>query len=223
VSRSPRRVADAALRTADKGEPEKRRAILHAAVHVFAQKGYHGCRIADVAQRAGVAYGLVYHYFKNKEELLESVFAEQWAIFIRGLEAIRSGPGRAAEQLASVCRFVLDVFRTAPDAVRVLILEVSHAPDALRAGSTPRTLEAAIRIVADMVMRGQDEGELRPDVDPMLAGASLLGILELNLTGMVVGLLKAPSEEALERMKKQVVAFALEGLIVLERSPGLGP
>ncbi len=223
MSRNLRRSSISGAPTAEAGEPEKRRAILHAAVHVFAQKGYHGCRIADVARRAGVAYGLVYHYFKNKEELLESVFAEQWAIFVRGLEAIHSGPGEAAEQLASVCRFVLDVFRTAPDAVRVLILEVSHAPDALRAGSTPQTLEAAIRIVADMVRRGQDEGELRPDFDPMVAAASFLGALELNLTAMVVGLLKAPSEEALERTKKQVVALALQGLIARGRSLGPEP
>ncbi len=214
MPRKSRRAPAGVPRTARRIGPEKRRAILHAAVHVFAQKGYHGCRIADVARRAGVAYGLVYHYFEDKGELLESVFAEQWTIFIQGLEAIRSGPGSAAEHLASVCRFVLDVFRRAPDAVRVLILEVSHAPDALRAGSTPRTLEAAIRIVAEMVRRGQEEGELRPDVDPMVAAVSLLGGLELNLTAMVVGLLKAASEEALERMKKQVVAAALGGLLV---------
>ncbi len=219
MSRNPRGAPGRAVRSEMEGEPEKRRAILHAAVHVFAQKGYHGCRIADVARRAGVAYGLVYHYFKNKDELLESVFAEQWTIFIQGLQAIRSGPGSAAEHLASVCRFALDVLRTAPDAVRVLILEVSRAPDALRAGSTPRTFEAAIRIVADMVRRGQQEGELRQDIDPMVAAASLLGALELNLTGMVVGLLQAPSEEAIERMKEQVVALALGGLLAERRAP----
>ena len=90
-------------------EPEKRRAILHAAVRVFADKGYQGCRIADVAKQAGVAYGLVYHYFRNKEELLESVFAEQWTIFIQAIRAIADGPGTAPEQLAAVCRFSIDV------------------------------------------------------------------------------------------------------------------
>ena len=78
-------------------EPEKRRAILHAAVRVFAEKGYQGCRIADVARAAHVAYGLVYHYFRNKDELLESVFAEQWAILINAIRAVDEGPGTAAE------------------------------------------------------------------------------------------------------------------------------
>ena len=54
-----------AKRDPEGNEPEKRRAILHAAVRVFAEKGYHGCRIADVARAANVAYGLVYHYFRN--------------------------------------------------------------------------------------------------------------------------------------------------------------
>ncbi len=182
-------------------------------MRVFAEKGYHGCRIADVARQAGVAYGLVYHYFRNKDELLESVFAEQWTIFIQSLEAIRSGPGTAAEQLASVCRFVFDVFRTAPEAVRVLMIEVPRTPDALRVGSTRQTFEAAMRIVADIVRRGQDAGELRRDVDPIVAAASLLGALELNLTGMVVGVVGASSEDEVERRNAQVVSVVLGGIL----------
>lgn len=200
-------------------EPEKRRAILHAAVRVFADKGYHGCRIADVARQAGVAYGLVYHYFKNKGELLESVFAEQWTIFIRAIESIRAGPEAAAEQLAAVCRFALDVFRTAPQAVRVLILEVARTPNQLRAGSTRQTFEVALRLLAEMVRRGQEAGELRRDVDPVIGAASILGALELNLTAMVVGLLGGPSlsEDDLERVKRQVVDAALGGLYAARR------
>ena len=129
----PRRRAAARPRAQSlESEPEKRRAILHAAVRAFAEKGYHGCRIADVARQAGVAYGLVYHYFRDKDELLESVFDEQWTLFIGAIRAISEGPGTAAEQIASVIRFALDVFRTAPAAVRVLILEVPRTPDVLR-------------------------------------------------------------------------------------------
>jgi TetR/AcrR family fatty acid metabolism transcriptional regulator len=197
------------------GEPEKRRAILHAALKVFAEKGYHGCRIADVASQAGVAYGLVYHYFRNKDELLESVFDEQWTLFIGAIRAISEGPGTAAEQIASVIRFALDVFRTAPAAVRVLILEVPRTPDVLRAGSTRQTFETATRLVAEVVQRGQLEGELRGDIDPLVAAASVLGVLDMNLAGMVTGLLTAPNpaEEELERMKRQVVSAALGAIL----------
>ena len=198
--------------TIPESEPEKRRAILHAAVKVFAEKGYHGCRIADVAKQAGVAYGLVYHYFQNKEELLESVFAEQWTIFITALRAISDGPGDAPEQLAGVCRFAIDVFRTAPAAVRVLLLEVARTPNAFRAGSTRQTFEEAVEIVAGIVRRGKERGEIRADADPVVVAAGLLGALELTLTGMVVGLLGGTSEEDIERVKKGVVDLLLAGV-----------
>ena len=195
----------------DEAEPEKRRAILHAAVKVFAEKGYHGCRIADVARQAGVAYGLVYHYFRNKDALLESVFAEQWTIFINALQAIADGPGTAPEQLAGVCRFAIDVFRTAPAAVRVLLLEVARTSDAFRGGSKRQTFEQAVRIVAGVVRRGQERGEIRRDVSPELAAAGLLGALELTLTGMVIGLLGASSDDV-ERVKMGVIDLVLSGV-----------
>lgn len=202
-----------ALRAIDDGEPEKRRAILHAAVRVFAEKGYHGCRIADVARQAGVAYGLVYHYFQNKEELLESVFAEQWTIFIGALQAISDGPGTAPEQLTGMCHFAIDVFRTAPAAVRVLLLEVARTPNSLRAGSTRQTFEHAVRIVADVVRRGQEREEIRRDVDPLIAAAGLLGALEMSLTGLVTGVVGGEREEDIERVKKGVVDLVLGGVL----------
>ncbi|HET7753030.1 MAG TPA: TetR/AcrR family transcriptional regulator [Anaeromyxobacteraceae bacterium] len=197
-------------------EPEKRRAILHAAVRVFAEKGYQGCRIADVAKQAGVAYGLVYHYFRNKEELLESVFSEQWSIFIQSIGAIADGPGTAPEQLAAVCRFSIDVYRTAPAAVRVLLLEVARTPNSLRVGSTRQTFVTALGLVAEMVRRGQAAGELRSDVDPGVAAAAMLGALELTLTGMIVGAIggaDATGEEAVERAKRSIVDLVLGGLL----------
>jgi TetR/AcrR family transcriptional regulator, fatty acid metabolism regulator protein len=202
----------------DAPEPEKRRAILHAAVRVFAEKGYHGCRIADVARAAGVAYGLVYHYFRNKDELLESVFAEQWTILINALKAVDEGPGTAADKVAAICAFVLDVYKTAPTAVRVLILEVTRRPNALRAGSTPQTFAEAMRILADIVRGGQARGELRTDVEPLVAAAAVLGALEMTLTSLVMTILRppAPPEEEIDAVKGQLVGLVLASL----RPPG---
>ncbi len=193
-------------------QPEKRRAILHAAVRVFAEKGYHGCRIADVARAADVAYGLVYHYFKSKNELLESVFAEQWSILMNALRAIHEGQGTAAEKIAAIYGFAFDVYNTAPAAVRVLMLEVTRTPHALRAGSTRETFERAVQLVAELVKAGQAHGELRADVDPLLAATGILGALELALSGMVVGLVPTHSQEEVERAKRQVTALVLGGL-----------
>ncbi len=193
-------------------EPEKRRAILHAAVRVFAEKGYQGCRIADVARAAHVAYGLVYHYFRNKDELLESVFSEQWAILLNAIRAIDEGPGTASDKVAGIYGFVFDVFKTAPAAVRVLILEVTRTTHALRAGSTRETFEKAVQLVADVVRQGQERSELRRDLDPVVAATGILGTLELAVSGMVVGLVPADTEEQIDRVKRQVTDLVLGGL-----------
>ena len=195
----------------DDAEPEKRRAILHAAVGVFAEKGYHGCRIADVARAAGVAYGLVYHYFRNKEELLESVFDEQWTIFLSALRTVSEGPEPAPAQLAAMCRFAVDVFRRSPSAVRVLLLEVARTPGGLGGGSTRRTFEEALAIVAGVVRRGVAAGELR-QVDPAVAAAAFLGALELVMTGMVMGLVGGQSDAEVERAGSGVIDLVLSGL-----------
>jgi TetR/AcrR family fatty acid metabolism transcriptional regulator len=188
--------------------------ILHAAVRVFAEKGYNGCRIADVARAAGVAYGLVYHYFHNKDELLESVFDEQWSIFIGALERIDAGAGSAAEKISAMFRFVFDVYKTAPAAVRVLMLEVTHTPHGLRAGSTRETFEKAVRLIADVVRQGQERGELRRQASPVVAAAALLGAMELTLSGMVMGLVPAGNEQEIDRAREELVATAVDGLRV---------
>ena len=70
---------------------DKRRLILDAAVRVFARQGFHTCRVSDIADEAGVAYGLVYHYFRSKDEVLDTLFLERWNVL---LEVIREVDGR---------------------------------------------------------------------------------------------------------------------------------
>ena len=71
---------------ASKQAVDKRRVILDAAVRVFAREGFHTCRVSDIADEAGVAYGLVYHYFTSKDEVLDTLFFERWNVL---LEVIR--------------------------------------------------------------------------------------------------------------------------------------
>src|SRR3954462_13764082 len=91
-------------------EQDRRRTILRAAVEVFAKKGYHGCRIADVAREAGVAYGLVYHYFKNKEELLESVFAAGWKGFVTRLREVATSDLTLEQKVRGVAEVSFEAY-----------------------------------------------------------------------------------------------------------------
>jgi AcrR family transcriptional regulator len=191
-------------------EREKRRQILRAAITVFARSGYHTSRVADVAKEAGVAYGLVYHYFGSKEDLLDTIFRRTWARMLQAVEEVEAEEGSAREQLAGVARIVLGSWEGDPDLIRVLIREVARSPQLGReVGEIQHAFAGLQRIIA----RGQERGELRTDVDPRLAAWILYGALEEILTGWVFERLPA-SPEDVDEAERTVVALLADGLAV---------
>jgi len=192
-------------------EGDRRRTILRAAIDVFARKGYHGCRIADVAREAGVAYGLVYHYFKNKDELLETVFDAGWTGFVTRLRAVAEGEGSLVQKVHGISAVAFEAYRVDPRAVRVLILEIARSPAGARVNRETAFAEV-IKMSAQMLARAQTAGELRADVDPLLASALLFGAIEMGLTAFVAGLLDSRDAAALERAQVQIAESFLRGV-----------
>ncbi len=192
-------------------EGDRRRTILRAAIDVFARKGYHGCRIADVAREAGVAYGLVYHYFKNKDELLETVFDAGWSGFVTRLRAVAEGEGSLTQKVHGISAVAFEAYRVDPRAVRVLILEIARSPAGARVNRETAFAEV-IKMSAQMLAKAQADGELREDVDPLLAATLLFGAIEMGLTAFVAGLLDARDAAALERAQLQIAESFLRGV-----------
>jgi TetR/AcrR family fatty acid metabolism transcriptional regulator len=189
---------------------EKRRVILRAAITVFAQHGYHTSRVADVAREAGVAYGLVYHYFQSKEDLLETIFRRTWSRMLEAVQEVEQEDATAREQLASVARIVLGAWQADPDLVRVLVREIARSP---QLGNEVDEVEHAFAALERIVARGQQRGELRVDVDPRLAAWILYGALEEILTGWVFDRLPAGPEDV-ARAEQTVVSVLADGLAV---------
>ncbi|HUQ22312.1 MAG TPA: TetR/AcrR family transcriptional regulator [Gaiellaceae bacterium] len=187
---------------------EKRRLILRAAITVFARSGYHTSRVSDVAKEAGVAYGLVYHYFGSKEELLTTIFRRTWSRMLEAVEAIERDGAPAREQLAGVARIVLGAWEFDPDLVRVLVREVARTPQLGREVDEIAHAFAALRRI---VAKGQERGELRTDVDPRLAAWIVYGALEEILTGWVFDRLPATTTDVAEA-ERTVVALLSDGL-----------
>ena len=150
---------------------QKRRQILRAAITVFARSGYHGSRVADVAKEAGVAYGLVYHYFGSKEDLLEAIFRRTWSRMLEAVEEVEQEGAPAREQLAAVARIVLGAWPVDPDLVRVLVREVARSP---QLGREVDEIAHAFEALERIVSRGQERGELRTDVDAAARGVDSL-------------------------------------------------
>src|ERR1044072_8018168 len=111
------------------GQEDKRRLILDSAVRVFARKGYHTCRVGDIAEEAGVAHGLLYHYFRSKEEVLETIFRETWGLLVADTQRIETSGVPLREQLRRFARIYLGSWLVTPDLIRVLVREVARSPD----------------------------------------------------------------------------------------------
>jgi AcrR family transcriptional regulator len=185
---------------------EKRRILLEAAVRVFAAKGFHGARVGDVAAEAGVAHGLVYHYFSSKDELLETIFRDTWTALLAAMREVEESDDPAREQLRKVGAIVLRTWTRDPDLVRVLVNEVTRGARLEREIAEIRqAFEAIERIVAS----GQERGELRRGLDPRLAAFVFYGALEEIMTGWLLGELEADVAEA-ERAVVDIVCGGLD-------------
>ena len=109
------------------GSEEKRRLILDAAVRVFARDGYHTSRVGDIAEEAGVAHGLLYHYFPSKEEVLATLFRENWGELLGRFARVEQSDEPADEQLRGIAKILLRTWRNDPDLVRVMVREVARS------------------------------------------------------------------------------------------------
>jgi TetR/AcrR family transcriptional regulator, fatty acid metabolism regulator protein len=192
-------------------EAERRKSILRAAVDVFSRKGYRGCRIADVAREAGVAYGLVYHYYKNKDELLETVFSSGWSGFVSRVQAAVGREVHLEARVRAVVQVAFEAYRRDPRGVKVLILEVGRSPagGAVSRGSAFATV---VELAVEMVRDAQRRGELSPELEPVLCATSLFGVIEMGLTSLVLGLIDPHDERAVDRARDQVIETILRGL-----------
>jgi TetR/AcrR family transcriptional regulator, fatty acid metabolism regulator protein len=190
------------------GQEDKRRLILDASVRVFARKGYHTCRVGDIAEEAGVAHGLLYHYFRSKEELLETIFRETWRELLDAVQSVEETDETARERLAGIAKILLRSWRRDPDLVRVLVREVtrsSHLQERID------EIDAAFAGLERIIARGQEEGEFRADLDPRMAAYVFYGALEEILTGWVLGQLE-DGDDQITRAEETVVGVICGGL-----------
>jgi AcrR family transcriptional regulator len=195
-----------------KASQDKRRLILDAAVRVFARQGFHACRVADIADEAGVAYGLVYHYFASKDEVLDTLFLERWNVMLDLIREVDSEPMHVREKLAAIASFIVDSYRHDPDLMKVIIVEVTRAANSF--GQTHlEQIRTAYDLIEGIVMRAQQEGVFRQDIEARFAAMAFYGLIEQVLTGWIFDL-RPPGEEHFERAKWLVVETMCGGLEV---------
>lgn len=195
---------------------EKRALILEHAIRVFAAKGFHGARVSDIAREADIAYGLVYHYFKNKEEILHTIFEERWTGFLEVVEEIARRDTTTEDRLVSIAALILSAHRVRPDWVKVLVLELQRSSRFAEPGQV-RAVGKLFQSVSRILRAGQQAGELRPELDPDVAVYVFLGALELVITSLVLDLVPLDGRTTIDsdyylKVARTVVDIFLNGL-----------
>jgi AcrR family transcriptional regulator len=187
---------------------DKRRQLLDAAVRVFARKGFHASRVGDIAEEAGVAHGLLYHYFRSKDQVLEAVFHENWSILLARIASVEKSDEPAADQIRHIAAIVLRTWLHLPDVVRVVIREFGRSPElSERLGELTLPIDAIQRVIA----RGIERGEFRQDIDPRFAATVVYGGIDELLTGWVLGRLPS-GEEEVAKAEQTLLEVSLLGL-----------
>jgi TetR/AcrR family transcriptional regulator, fatty acid metabolism regulator protein len=189
---------------------EKRRIILDAAIRVFARQGFHSARVSDIADEAGVAYGLVYHYFGSKDEVLDTLFLERWELLLEAIREVDRGGDEPRQKLRAITSFIVDSYRHDPDLMKVIIVEVTRAANSFGARHLPRIREA-YTLIADIVADAQQAGRFRADVTPIFAAMAFYGAIEQVLTGWIFAVLPE-GEDEIEQAKDFVVETICGGL-----------
>jgi TetR/AcrR family fatty acid metabolism transcriptional regulator len=189
---------------------DKRRQILDAAVRVFARQGFHACRVSDIADEAGVAYGLVYHYFDSKEQVLNELFSERWSLLLAAIQEVDSRPVSAREKLDTVARFIIESYRHDPELMKVIIVEVTRAANSFGRTHLPE-IRQAYESIEKIVEGAQRDGTFRVDIAPWFASLGFYGAIEQLLSAWVFELIPGADGDY-DRAREMVVETICGGL-----------
>src|SRR5207244_5876656 len=136
------------------------------------------------ADEAGVAYGLVYHYFRSKDEVLNELFSERWSLLLAAIEETDRNGASPREKMEAVAGFIVDSYRHDPELMKVIIVEVTRAANSFGRTHLVKIRDAYAQIAA-IVARAQDDGLFRTAITPEFAALAFYGCVEQVLTGWI--------------------------------------
>ncbi len=161
---------------------KSQRKILLAAIRVIAEQGYHNTRISDIAKQAGVAYGLVYHYFGSKENIIYKILDEITKKFSDKIDKINSENISTTEKLAKISDYMFDTYLASKDVIKLLVNEIVKEP------KVDKDLLISKRIlnkITDIIQKGKEKKEVHSDIDPKIYTLIFFGSIQMLLVSLV--------------------------------------
>ena len=161
----------------EKAAPDKRERILRAAIKVFARKGFYATRVSEIAKAAGVADGTIYLYFKNKDDVLVSIFEDRISKLLEFLRAEVARDNGIEDKLRRIIELQLGLLEGQRDLAEVITVNLRQSSRLLKQYGAPLFIEY-LEILAGVITEGQKSGALRGDLHPRILARSLWGALD---------------------------------------------
>jgi TetR/AcrR family transcriptional regulator, fatty acid metabolism regulator protein len=169
----------------DKSDREK--IIIEAALKVFSTKGYASTRMADIAKEADMSYGLVYHYFENKEKLFDAIVEDWWTGFYDELEMLKQSAMTSEEKLMEIIRYILKVYENKPSQLSIFVTEVSRGFVYHTDSKGKDKFNKLFSLCKDIMLEGQQNGFLRNDIQANYLTYLFLGSIDTFLSILILG------------------------------------
>jgi TetR/AcrR family transcriptional regulator, fatty acid metabolism regulator protein len=163
----------------------KYKQIIDAAVITIAENGYHQCQVSKIAKQAGVADGTIYLYFKNKEDILISLFKEKMQQFIQNLSEIIAGKNTAAEKLLLLVENHFRILSEDHALAIVTQLELRQTNKELRLKIND-ILKGYLQLIDNILEEGIQNGEFAPALDIRLTRQMIFGTMDETATNWVM-------------------------------------
>jgi TetR/AcrR family fatty acid metabolism transcriptional regulator len=183
--------------------------IIDAALKVFRERGYANARMADIARRAGVSYGLVYHYFGSKEVLFEMIVESWWSALYAMMEKEIASGDDIRDKLVNIIEFFLNTYGQKPNLMSIFVSEVCRSTVYHTEEGLSRFLKF-FKLCEQIMAQGQKSGFLIKDVPPHHLTYIFYGAIETFISVMVLG--KEPlTKKRHERATKSILQVFIDG------------
>jgi len=187
-------------------EGDKRRRILEAALGVFAQKGYFQARVSDIASAAGVADGTIYLYFRNKEDVIVSLFSDFLKRHLARAKEEIAGVRTPREKLLAIARHQLTALSERREVAILFQTELRQAT--LMSRISARELRVYFDLLSGIIEEGQNQGVFSREFPRSLMVQSFFGALDELVTAWIL----SPTHYNLVDLAEPVTELFLAGL-----------
>ncbi|MGD9034379.1 MAG: TetR/AcrR family transcriptional regulator [Desulfobacteraceae bacterium] len=189
---------------------EKEEAILEAALKIIKDKGFHRARMSDIATAANISYGLVYHYFKTKEDLFEAILYRWWDSLFQLMNDINEAQSDVKMKLRHIIDYFLDTYQDNPELVNIFITEISRSTSNLTADRL-HYFKKFMSLTEAVITEGQENETLRNDFKARYLTYIFLGALEAFISTMVLADQNIKGNAQKKRIAESILEVFLNG------------